>query len=179
VDVGKPGVYLVRIRRPGYADEVFSLEIPRDRLVEASRLLDSSSTAPAPGLDGLWDDFDQRVRWRAMNSALVPGSQVRRYGGSLTDAIQGSAAVVNKGLRIGSEACVFVDGVPRPGLPLDAVRVDDVEAVEVYGTRGDPTGVLARQWPPGVPCTATAIHPSRTVGPSPEVARYVVVWLRR
>lgn len=155
VGIEKPGTYVLRISREGYVQEVFSMQVPRGRAVEASRLLDSSSKRAAPGLNVLWEDFDQRLRWRGMNSALIPGSELRRYGGLLASALGGTPTFTSKGLRIGARTCVFVNGVPRPGWPLDAFPIEDIEAVEVYGRNCDPTSTLAQKWPPGVPCTET------------------------
>jgi len=174
VAVPKPGTYVVRISRPGYAELHFPIEVPKDRAVEASRLLDSTSKVAPRGLEVLWQDFDQRLRWRAMNSALVTGAELRRYGGMLSDALQGSPPVVSRSLRITGMPCLFINGTPRPDWPLDALRVEDIESVEVYGPRGEETGMLAKMWPPGRPCGG-ASRP--TVNQGSTVA-FVVVWLR-
>jgi hypothetical protein len=170
VSITKPGLYVVRISHRGYADQVFSIDVPADRPVEGSRLL-YPGTGPSVGLNSLWNELDQRLQWRGMNSALVPGSQLRRYGGSLTDALQGSPAAVTAGVRVSPGTCVFVNGVPRPGWPLDAFSVDDVEVVELYGR--DETDILRKRWPAGAECGDGRSRPA-----SGE-ARFAVVWLKR
>lgn len=172
VNLPKPGIHMVRITRPGYAEQVFTIEVPSDRWIEVARLMDAGSGPTA--LEGPWQELERRLIWRGMNSALVPGSQLRRYGGSVTDALQGSPAVVITGLRIDRSTCVFVNGLPRPGWPLDAYNVDDIEAVEVYGRYGDATGMLAKRWPPGAPC-----GDGSSSRPTSGTAGFAVVWLRR
>jgi hypothetical protein len=173
VAIPKEGIYVVRISREGYADLHFPIEVPKDRAVEASRLLDSTTKAPPRGLEVLWQDFDQRLRWRAMSSALVMGAELRRYGGPVTEALQSAPSVVARALRVG-DPCLFVNGIPRPDWPLRALRVEDIESIEVYGPRGDETGMLARAWPVRGGCGGGS---RGTVNRGSTVA-FVVVWLR-
>jgi hypothetical protein len=158
------GVYIVRVSASGYGDDVSSVVVPSFRMVEASRLLDSAGGPQM--LEWMWEEADKRMEWRGMNSAVVPAEQLTRYGGSLLDALQGSPAVVRSGLRISPASCIYVDGIQRAGWPLTSVRPEDVEAVEVYGRRGDPTNSLK-------PCTGGGVSYTGA-----NVASMVVIWLK-
>jgi hypothetical protein len=171
----KPGTYMVRIRRAGYAEALSLVTVPKDGVVDASHLLDSSSRPVAPGLEALWQDFDQRLRWRSSNAALVSGAELRQAGGVLTDALRGVPSVMNPGLVIGPTTCVFINGVARPGWPLDAFSVEEIEAIELYGR--DDTGSLARAWPPNGECGIN--RGARSTGSRGNIARFAVIWTKR
>ncbi len=178
VEIAKAGRYIVRITSPGLSTQLFTLDVPRNKAVDASRLLDSVRAEAPSGREYLWNEMDRRIGWRAMNSALISGTELREYGGSLTDAVQRSKGMTTRGMRIGAATCVFVDGLPRPGLPLDGIRIEEVEAIELYGPNGDPTGLLASSWPAGVPCAASGRYapaPNRAI----PTAVYAVIWTAR
>jgi hypothetical protein len=178
VAVDKPGLYFVRITRAGFAEQRFPIDVPANRAVDGSRMLDPSPVVAPAALEHLWKEFDQRVRLRALNSAVVPGSEVRAHGGSLLDALQASPSFIRRGLRFGPSTCVFINGIPRPNLPLDAIRVEEVEAVEVYAMRGDGTLHLAKSWS-GRGCGSNARSFTTRPGPKPpEEVQYVVVWVK-
>ncbi len=172
-----PGSYLVRITADGYADRLFNVEIPRGRAVEASRLLDPGAGAPK-ALEGVYDDLAQRLRFRGMNSALVSGAELRRAGSNVVDAVQASRAFTAPGLRFGPSVCLFVNGIARPGATVEAYRVDEVEAIEVYAGNGDKSGDLARRWPANAPC-GQIFRTFARGGPTANLVRYVVIWLRK
>ena len=175
VPADNPGLYMVRITAEGFADRLFNIEIPRGRAVEASRLLDPGS----PGFDGPYQDLAQRLRYRSMSSALVPGADVRHAGSNVIDGLQGSPTFARQGLRFGPSVCLFVNGVPRPGATIEAIRVEEVEAVEVYASSGDRSGELGRQWPSGAPCGQIFRSFTRRSGSTANIVRYVVIWLRK
>ncbi|MEO8335208.1 MAG: carboxypeptidase regulatory-like domain-containing protein [bacterium] len=177
--VRKPGTYFLRIARPGYAMQLITIEVPPDHSVETSALLDSSEVVARPGTDDLWAEFDKRVVWHAMNSAIVSGADLRKFEANLlSDALRSTPSFVKRGLKIGRATCVFVNGLPRPGLPLDGVPVDNIEAIELYAAGGDPTESLRKDWPRGVPCGET--NGLRTAGrAAPATAIYAVVWMKQ
>lgn len=169
-EIDSPGTFIVRITAPGYAEALFSTEVPPYRMVDASRLLDSPTASRGTGRDFVWDELDERIEWRGLNSAIVPASQLQQYGGSLIDALQGSPAVALKGLRISRSACLYINGIKHAGWSLNAIRPEEVVAVEVYGSRGDPTGSLMGCDPPGG-------RPSGRL--LPETAGIISVWVKR
>lgn len=178
VPVDNPGSYMVRITAEGFVSRLFNIEIPRGRAVEASRLVDPGPAEPA-GFEGVYQDLAQRLRYRSMSSALVPGADVRSGGSNVIDGLQASPAFSRQGLRFGSSVCLFVNGVPRPGATVEAIRVDEVEAVEVYAASGDRSGELGRQWPSGAPCGQIFRSFTQRTGSTANIVRYVVVWLRK
>jgi hypothetical protein len=172
IPLQRPGSYVVRVQAEGYADEMFVVKVGRDEVADGSRLLDASTGARIP--PGLWNDFDQRLRWRSNNSTLVPGSEIRGASPSLEEAIQRSPSAVRQGLRLGPSVCVLVNGSPRPGLSLNAIRVEEITAIEVYGRDREAVSFLAKQWIGQCSLTyAKARNPN-----APEVIRYVVIWTR-
>lgn len=180
----KPGNYMVRASAAGFDDQLFSVEIPRGRALEASRLLDTTLRAPVIGDQSRLDDFDRRATFRGPNSAIIPGSDLRKVGGSLREAMQGTKAMAIKGLHFGATTCVYVDGRPRPNFPLDAINIEEVEAVEVYADRNsETTGQLAKDWPRAIPCSnSTRLVMSgqqNNTSNSNSYVQWVVVWTKR
>ena len=174
VPLPRGGTYLVRITRPGFAARMFPIVVANGRAVDASRVLDSANTAP--GLEVLWEDFDKRLRWRGMNSALVTGSELRRAGD-----VEATPTFNARGLRLGGSICVFLNGTPRPGMNLDVVSPHRIEVMELYGATDVAARDLASKWPARAMC-GEVFRGNRyvaTSGPrAAAVARYAVIWLR-
>lgn len=202
IPVDPPGIYMVRMTREGYAERMLTIAVPRGRAVDGSRFLDPGK-APPKGLDGLYKDLDQRIRQQtAASAALVPGSELRRAGTSVIDALAASPSFAAKGLRFADSACVFVNGVPRPGVSPDAFSPDEIESIEVYGASpgftggvrdprsfvgsgtADKSGSLGDRWPMRAPCGPNSGRrlppPSRRpTGPMQSgIVKFVVIWLR-
>ena len=149
VELKKPGTYVMRVSHAGYTAQILSVTVPPNRTIETSTLLDSGNAEPKDA-QGLWQDFESRVRMRGMHSALVPGAALREYA--------------------------------EPGMPLSAIPVDQIEAIELYGPNegGDATGSLARSWPERAPCGENIGEaPVYGAGNVRNVAEYAVIWLRR
>ncbi len=142
LEVGKPGRYLVRATSPGLVPQVYPVDVPKNKAVDASRLLDSARVEQAERPEYLWKEMDKRLGLRSFNTAVVTGDEVREYGGTLYTALQRSSGVTSRGLRLTGAECVFVDGIHRPFFKLDAIRPEEVEAIEVYGNRGETTQTL-------------------------------------
>jgi hypothetical protein len=174
VPLSTPGTFVVRITANGYAPEFFTIPVKRDEVADGSRLLSASDgrlTIP----EGLWKDFDQRLSWRSPNhSVLASGSEVRRAGASMRNAVEALGPVVAKGFRLGSSVCVFVDGSPRPGYPLNAIRTEEVKAIEVYGRDREVGMFLGASWPMGARCSETGASAPRGA----EVISWIVIWTR-
>ena len=172
LEVKKPGRYLVRATSPGLVPQVYPVDARKNNAVDASRLLDSARADQGSRPEYLWKEMDKRLDWRGINSAVVTGDEVREYGGSLSAALQRSAGMGSRGLRLTGAACVFVDGIHRPNLPLDAIRPEEVEAIEVYGSGGDPTLSLKNSLK-GATC-ATSNRQSNV-----NTVQFVVIWTVR
>ncbi|HVZ49340.1 MAG TPA: carboxypeptidase regulatory-like domain-containing protein [Gemmatimonadaceae bacterium] len=176
IPVSHPGDYMVRISRDGYVDRMFPVTVPKDLAVEASRMLD-----PGPGtphvMDGLFADADKRLRFRGVGSAIVPGSEIRKAGGRLSDALPFTRAMSIKGLRLGPGVCLFVNGVHKPLTPIDVYDPAEIESIEVYGPRDEKSGDLAPQCISARPnIGALAARPAVSGG---NVVAIMVIWLRR
>jgi hypothetical protein len=135
-----------------------------------------------------------RVHWSATGSALVGRPElIARGDRNLEDAIRYSRSFLRKGMVWNRNACLFVNGIARPALALDAIDPSDVEAVEVYGLNGDWTGTLEQQWIPGKRCQSgeDILGPDqRKFGLQPKgvtsrrgrwdpYVRAIVIWLRQ
>lgn len=172
VPIDKPGTYLVRVSHPQFGATSRSAIVERKAVIELAVMLDST----AAGISGAdWDDINQRQAWRRMNSATVDGGALSRYGGSVLDALSLSKTFVQSGMRIGNSLCVFVNGVPKPGLPIDAIRVEDIAFIELFGATGEGTGNLTRKWPPGALC---GVRLGRQTRDGRELVRYALVWTK-
>ena len=171
----RAGAYLLRVERDGFVPQMRSVSVPDSGAVEVAVLLDSGAVRPLH--PPLLVELGQRQRWRGIDSAIIPRDELTRYArATLTSAIRGSPSFVVKGLRIENDACLFVDGVPRPGWPVDAFAPEQVEAVEVYAGRSETSRTLGRRWPAGTPCgSSTAV--GRTTRRSDQVTM-VVIWLK-
>lgn len=175
IPVEKPGTYVVRMSHAGYTDRLFSIAVPKDRAVEASHMLNPGKAVESWRVP-FYKEANERIRARGMNSAIVPGSDLRDGGPTLVDALQRSRAVTLAGLRVG-DGCIFVDGVKKgPYFTLAMIRPEEVEAAELYAANGDNTGWLRKQ------CDAPrpGLGPGARTPPSgSNVVRYIVIWLRR
>lgn len=180
VDLKDPGTFIVRVSHEGFSDQVYPIEVKRNRVADASTLLDTASRGGSIP-DALWKDFDSRLMQRSINnSVVVTGSDLRRNRTSLLSSLELSGAMTRYGLKFGAVACVFVNGSPIPGYPINSVRVEEVTAVEVYAGRVERGGLLEQldaEWPQRAACSDTGRRVSNVR--APEVVRYVLIWTRR
>jgi hypothetical protein len=176
-EIRTPGVYLVRANASGYSSGTVSVTVPLNDGVEVAMLLDTTSGADHV-LAHAFADFQERViRLRPMGSAMVGRGELTRYDDdNLTTAIMRSPSFAKKALRFTDEACLFVDGRPRPGVSLQAIDPLDVEIVEVYTNYGDASLTLTNRWPRGMACGATGMPKASG---NKELIKWVTVWLKR
>jgi hypothetical protein len=127
-------------------------------------------------------ELNQRQRWRGNESAIVPRQELMRFGGegTLTGSLRGASTIVDKGLVIGADACVFVNGEPKPGWPLDAFDITEIEAIEVYAGKSEMSNTLRARWPRGALCgsPSTATPGQSALPRRPGAVSMVVIWLR-
>ncbi len=180
IELQKPGTYLVRVARAGYAHQLLSIDVPRERSVETATLLDTTDTRARMGTETLWNEFDRRLIWRGPKSALVGLAELDSLDEyALSDALNRSSSAFRRGMRVGSATCVFVNGVPRPGWWVDAFRTERVEAVELYGPGADGTGTLRQAWPPRTPCGLPQGGANGVGGLPAGTAAFAVIWLKQ
>ncbi len=194
----RPGSYLVRLSREGFADKTWSITVNRNKGYELSALLSPSSERASRHTAGVWKDMDLRVHEGGAHTYLVPRSELGanpRGDLSLYMARSRSMLVKNDQSLL-SSPCIFVDGRPVPGFPLWSFSVGDVEAVEVYGMGTRQGRQLQDLWPRSAPCSNMEISPLmpgavplderalrgmalRPLGAQVSGSSFVLVWLRR
>lgn len=171
---------LLRVQAPGFDPKLVSARIPEDGAVELSVLLDATSDATRPN-DVAADELERRMSWSSpmalrltREEVLATNARDLRIATHLTQSAQ------QRGVRVSDAACVFVDGVARPGVPIGALRPESVEFIEVYGAGAERTGQLSRRWPPRGECgTGGASAMLRRTSTQNSPAQYVVVWTRK
>jgi len=173
--------YALRVERPGFAPQLMSVELDEGGRVDLAVLLDSATKKVNDRWK--WVELDQRLRVNRYAAARVARSELRgTEAGNLQLALQYAPSIAARGLTIPRRTCVFVDGVARPQLSVDAVPVSTVEFVEVYARGGDVSGTLATRWPLGYACTASENINDRTPMSSSRgavnQAQYVLIWTR-
>ncbi len=194
----KPGSYLVRLSREGFADKTWSISVARNKGYEFSALLSPSSEGSSRHAAAIWKDMDLRVHEGGAHTYLVPRTELGtnpRGDLSLYMARSRSMLIKNDQFLL-SSPCIFVDGRPVPGFPLWSFSVGDVEAVEVYGMSTRQGRQLQDLWPRAAPCSDMEISPLmpgavpldqramrgmalRPLGAKVSGSSFVLIWLRR
>lgn len=169
---------LLRVKAPGFTDRLVSARIPERGALELSVLLD---TLRAPGANPMLAlELERRLNWASPMAARVSREELLRA--DTDDALMALTATPSfnmKGLVIDRNACLFVDGLPRPGWPLDAVDPATIEFIEVYPGGAERSGILASRWPRGATCGAPVDPRFRRRAMPGQLVRYVVVWTRQ
>ncbi len=173
-----PGPGAIRVERTGFEPRLISYSVNAGERVELSVLLDSGKVSD--NSKWIWRDLDSRAKWRTPRTVRVPREElVASQTANLLVALEQAESVQNSGLILTRAACVFVDGQPRPGFPIDAIRADKVEFVEAYAARTDLSRTLTQRWPPNGNCGAPGgdIAARRAIETGQGV-QFVAVWLR-
>jgi hypothetical protein len=89
-------------------------------------------------------------------------------------AIRFAPSYAKRTLVVDERACLFVDGMPRPLATIKDFSVEEVESIEVYGSRSEITGTLTKRWPPRGICG----NPEVRLSPGNR-AQFVSIWTRR
>ncbi len=167
--------FLLRVERAGYATQLVSASVPADGYVELEVGLDTVLKAPKDYW--VWRDLDQRLKYATPRAGLIHRDELSRTGAtSLADALPYTGSVARLGLRISNDACLYVNGEPRPGYPVSSILAGNVEFVEMYPAGSDLTRTLTMKWPPGGTC-GNGVAPAAAQRSSNQV-RFVSVWLR-
>lgn len=172
----RPGGHVVWASASGRLPSTLPVVVPKDTAVE---LLLSLVPLSAPGARRLAQplaEFETRTRYAARTfSALVPRQEITGHGTNLGTALRYSPSFLRAGLRFDEGACLYVDGLPRPGLTVYDIDPARVEAVELYADRAFLSQSRLREWPRGLPCGIIA---ARLSSGSDRVTA-IVVWLKR
>ncbi len=167
---------LLRVERAGFASRLISVALPPEGYVELDVALD---TVLREKETWVYRDLDQRLKFAAPRSVQVSREEIEATDAvSLGTALGLTRSVTAKGVVINRRACVYVNGVARPGYPIDAILAGDVEFVEAYPPGSDLTRTLALKWPPGGTCGVADGTIAASSAGARQVAQYVSVWLR-
>jgi hypothetical protein len=167
--------FILRVGRTGYATRLVTGRVPTNGYSVVEVPLDTSD---ADGRDyWIWRDLERRLKYATPRAARMTRAEIEETrASSLGSAIEGGRSVAGRGLVITNSSCLFVDGLPRPGATVDAIRASDVEFLEAYPEGTDLTRTLASRWPANAVCGAGNLSSQK-----PDwrrEAHYVVVWLR-
>jgi hypothetical protein len=168
---------LLRVERAGFATRLVSASVPAEGYVELEIPLDTAVRAARDYW--VWRDLDSRLKYATPRAVHVTREELAATDAvSLEAALSRSRSVARVGVRITRRACVFVDGIAKPGYPIDAIDADDVEFVEAYPPGTDLTRTLVMRWPPGGECGVPDGTARPTASDSKQTAQFVSVWLR-
>lgn len=194
----KPGSYLVRVSHAQFESRVVSVVVPPDGGAQLDLVVQRGLLSRDAHMEQLYRELDQRVHWMGLTAAMISREELKGDPTTGVDmSIFGVPQVMKSGFypaRDGWEgACLFVDGVARPGARISDFNIEQIEAIEVYGppmNRSDPTGTLASRWPPRAACGSSSgprspfasgrADPAPTrLSPRAVAMQFVVIWLRR
>jgi hypothetical protein len=183
----EPGTEVVlTVEREGYARRVVTATVPASGYIELDVPLDTLREQRRDWL--AIEDLDRRLKFASARSAVVGRDEIERTdAGGLDAVLTESPSLARKGITVSRASCLFVDGIARPGTPVDAIPAALVEFVEVYPAGTDATNSLAIRWPPrgecGAPGVSRAAAGRRVAAGSrrytdPQVAEFVVIWTK-
>ena len=161
------------VRARGYAPSFRTERLENGASGEFLILLDSLGAMPNAVQAGLFD-AERRITWRSVMDATVGGRELRATGaGGVLDALRQSRSATERGLRVGDNVCLFVNGEAAPGQTLESFPVETVKTIELYERGGEMIQSLADRWPRNAPCGrgASAVAPSGR-----GAVRWAVVW---
>ncbi len=190
----KAGSYMVRVRHPMFESRNVSIVVPSDGATQLDLVVERGILSRDAHMEQLYREMDQRLHWAGTTSAMISREELK---GAPTTGLDASI-IATPGFMKASfyparegweNACLFVDGIARPGMTISDFPIEEIEAVEIYGqpiNRSDPTGTLASRWPKGGMCGfASGRRPpgGRPGGPgslssSALRIQFVMIWLR-
>lgn len=168
-----PGTFMLRVSREGYETRMFSVLVPKDTGVGIDIVLRPGSSYDQH-MEGLWFDLGQRIHWKGVNAAVVGRDELIGRGSSLELAIRFAPSFAKRTLVIDERACVFVNGIGRPFATIRDFDVEEIESIEVYGSRSEFSNTLGRTWPPKGICGNPGTRPVPG-----NRAIFVSIWTRR
>lgn len=169
---------VLRVERTGFETRLITARVPREGYLELDVPLD---TALRDAKDAwVWRDLDQRLKFATPRAARITREEIEETDAfNLGGALPLTDSAIRAGLVINRRACVFVNGVAKPGFPVDAILAGEVEFVEVYPPGAELTRTLALRWPPNAPCGVPDGTMRAPAAGARQVAQFVSVWLRQ
>lgn len=167
------GTFMLRVSRRGYDTRMVSVRVPKDTGVAMDIVL-QPGLSEDQHMEMLWADMAQRIHWKGVNAAFVGREELAGRGSSLDLAIKFAPSYAKRALVIDERACLFVNGLARPFATIKDFSVDEIESIEVYGSRSELSNTLGKRWPRGAICG----NPNARLVPGNR-AQLVSVWTRR
>ncbi len=176
--IDRAGTGAIRVERDGFLPRLVSYTVREGERPLLTILLDSGRVSA--NTEYVWRDLNQRTRWSTPRTVRVSRGELAATGAhNLLVALERTPSVQASGVIITRSACIFVNGLPRPGFPVDAILTDRVEYVEAYPARTDLSRTLPQRWPAGGRCGAPGGDiANRRAIESGQGAQYVAIWLR-
>jgi protocatechuate 3,4-dioxygenase beta subunit len=193
----KPGSYVVRVRHTQFESKNISIVVPKEGGTQLDLVIERGRLSRDAHMEQLYREMDQRLHWKGTASAMISREELKGLPTTSLDASlyavpQVMLAAFYPGREGWEGACLFVDGIPRPGATIADFAIEQIEAIEVYGgpmNRSDPTKTLASRWPPRTPCGSSsgprvAFEQGGNGGPA-RLSRnaismqFVAIWLRQ
>ena len=194
----KPGSYIVRVRHTRFESRNVSIVVPAEGATQLDLVVERGILSRDAHMEQLYRELDQRVHWMGLSTAMISREELK---GAPTTGVDAALPRVPQVMKAGfyparegwESACLFVDGVARPGAKISDFSIEQIEAIEVYGppmNRSDPTKTLESRWPPRAMCgmaegpraafengraNASPFRLSRSALPM----QFIVIWLRR
>ena len=194
----KPGSYIVRVRHSQFESRNVSIVVPAEGATQLDLVVERGLLSRDAHMEQLYREMDQRLHWKGTTSAMISREELK---GLPTTGVEVALFKVPQVMEAGfyparegwEGACLYVDGVPRPGARINDFPIEQIEAIEVYGPpmkRSDPSRTLESRWPPRAMCGeasgARAAFESGRADPGPfrlsgKAIRmqFIVIWLRR
>ncbi|HEX7546980.1 MAG TPA: carboxypeptidase-like regulatory domain-containing protein [Gemmatimonadaceae bacterium] len=149
------GTVIARVRKIGFAPQLHTLQMVNSKTdsIRMKRLAQSLSPVEVMAKSGfgkdtfVYKELDQRMRWKGERSYVVSREEFDRQGTTdLATAIRFSVTGGRYGGTLSHpmpDGCVIINGARAlRDWPLTAFFADEVEAVEVYPPKSDPSGSL-------------------------------------
>ena len=155
----------------GFISRTLFVSLPAERAPDVTVLLAPGKTTTA--VKTRLYDLRMRTAYLDKKALILSRDDLDMTRKNLQEAFLDAELLKQKGLRVSNRVCVFVNGVPNPGVGLLDLNVGAVDFIEVYGQDGDHTDILRDRWR-GRPCGET----NRVANPGASAIRFVNVWTR-
>lgn len=189
------GSYIVRVKHPWFESRNFTAVVPVKGGTGLDVVVERGRISRDQHMEMLYREMDSRLAFRGTNTAFVTREELRgREAMSLDKALAFAPDFAKKSLYVTSDVCLYVDGVARPGATIQDFKVEEIEAIELYGApyrdvlgnagralrMADPTGTLGGRWPPRAPCGMPPSPTELRTRPQTVVkVMFAAVWLKR
>ena len=169
---------VVQVKRDGYQTRIRSFGVAQGQATDVVVLLKAGGDIK--GRSYILRDLQQRLTLTPFRS-FVAGRDMLAKNGAVTvyDAVIASGLLARTGLKFGDTVCLLVDGQPRSGFPISAVRMADIDFIEVFGYKVDIGNSLRVAMGNSRCTTESALGPKVPRFEEKRYIEYVSVWTRK